>query len=162
MRLNVKRYLEIIEEKKIDGEAVWKAAGLSAKTYQWIMDNQYTELSTIERIADYIRCKPGEIYLPDSSNVTENVIEFLRDQKQATLTFSQGRYISRIKKLAESHPEECQIVSENRDGSICAHVPVSWVRIIPDRVFTDERKSELADAFRRNVLNQEPDLDEME
>jgi hypothetical protein len=162
MRLNVKRYLEIIEEKKIDREAVWKAAGLSAKTYQWIMDNQYTEPCTIERIADFIGCIPKEIYLPDSSNVTENVIEFFKDQKQATLTFSQGRYVSRIKKLAESHPEECHIVTENRDGSICAHIPVRWIKITPVREYTEEERQRMGERLRGNDGNTLSIGDEME
>lgn len=153
MRLNVKRYLEIIEEKNIDGETVWKAAGLSEKTYQWILDNQYIELSTMERIADIIGCKPGEIYLPDSAAVNENVIEWLKGQKQATLTFPHGRYKSRIMKLAESYPEECQIVAENKDGSICAHVPVRWIKITPVREYTEEERQEMANRFNGNVEN---------
>lgn len=62
---------------------------------------------------------------------TENVIEFLLDDKRATVTFSQGRYKSRIKKLAAERPEECEIVAENQDGSICAHIPVRWIKISP-------------------------------
>lgn len=59
----------------------------------------------------------------------ENVIEFLENQERATVTFSQGRYKTRIRRLAAEHPEECQIVAENPDGSLCAHIPVAWVRI---------------------------------
>lgn len=55
-------------------------------------------------------------------NCIENVIEFIGDEKRATVTFSQGRYKSRIRKLAEEHPEECQIMAENKDGSLCAHI----------------------------------------
>lgn len=77
----------------------------------------------------------------------ENVIEFLRDEKCATVTFSQGRFKTKIRKLAESHPEECQIVAENKDGSICAHVPVNWVKISPPRVLSDKQ----LEAARINV-----------
>lgn len=62
---------------------------------------------------------------------TENTIEFLAGETRATVTFSQGRYKSRIKKLAAERPEECSIVAENQEGSICAHIPVSWVKINP-------------------------------
>lgn len=85
-------------------------------------------------------------------NCIENVIEFIRDQKRATVTFSQGRYISRIKKLAADHPDECQIVAENKDGSICAHIPVSWIRINPGMDLTDEQKARLSE-HARSVLN---------
>lgn len=81
--------------------------------------------------------------------VTENVIEFLRDQKIATVTFSQRRYISRIKKLAKERPDECEIVVENQDGSIVAHIPVKWVRINPGKDMTDEEKAEYAKRFSK-------------
>ena len=59
----------------------------------------------------------------------ENNIEFLRNQERATCSFTQGRFISKMKKLAEQYPDECQIVGENNDGSIVAHFPVKWIHI---------------------------------
>ena len=50
----------------------------------------------------------------------ENAIEFMTNGTKATLTFSQGRYKSVIRKLAEKHPDDCQIIADNEDGSICA------------------------------------------
>ena len=79
----------------------------------------------------------------------ENVIELLENQERATVTFSQGRYKNRIKKLASEHPGECEIVAENTDGSLCAHVPVSWVKIIPTPQLTDEQRERKAEAMRR-------------
>ena len=84
----------------------------------------------------------------------ENVIEFLKDESQATVTFSQGRYISRIKKFAAERPEECKIVAENKDGTICAHIPVSWIKIAPPREvkLTEEQRQALAErlaAYRK-------------
>ena len=67
----------------------------------------------------------------------ENVIEFLKDSKTATGTFTQIRHINRIKKLALHRPDECQIVEENPDGSIVAHFPVSWVKIRPPKEVSD-------------------------
>lgn len=46
----------------------------------------------------------------------ENAIEFMTNGTKATLTFSQGRYKSVIRKLAEKHPDDCQIVADNEDG----------------------------------------------
>ena len=74
----------------------------------------------------------------------ENVIEFIRDENVATVTFTQGRYRSRIKTLAEKYPEECEVVAENPDGSICAHIPVKWIRINPGRDLTEEQREEIA------------------
>ena len=79
----------------------------------------------------------------------ENVIEFLYNAKQATVTFTQGRYISRIKELAEKRPEECKIVHTNEDGSIVAHIPVSWIRVSPPRELSDEVKEKAAERGRK-------------
>lgn len=70
----------------------------------------------------------------------ENVIEFIENEKRATVTFSQGRFKTRIRKLAVEHPEECQIMKENKDGSLLAHVPVSWIKITPLAKRTEEQR----------------------
>ena len=44
----------------------------------------------------------------------ENAIEFMTNGTKATLTFSQGRYKSVIRKLAEKHPDDCQIIADTR------------------------------------------------
>ena len=77
-------------------------------------------------------------------NVRENAIEFLRDSKTATVTFSQPRYITRIKELAKEHPEECKIKAVNPDGSIVARIPVKWVKITPPRELSEETRQAAA------------------
>jgi hypothetical protein len=81
---------------------------------------------------------------------TENNIEFLRDAETATCSFSQGRYISKIRKLAEKYPDECEIVAENKDGSIVAHFPVKWIQITKreGREMTEEEKEAAAERLR--------------
>lgn len=142
LRLNVSSYRRITDKNGLKDEEVCKRTGLSEKTLSWILDNQYAEGSTLERIADAIGCTPDEIALPDTMRNTENVIEWLRDQEQATLTLTQPRTITSVKKLADKHPEECRIVSENKDGSICAHVPTKWVRILPLAKRTEEQREQ--------------------
>ena len=86
----------------------------------------------------------------------ENVIEFVLNSETATVTFCQGRYISRIKELAEKKPDECKIVQINRDGSIVAHVPVAWVKINPTRELSDEMReqySERMKSLRQSLAN---------
>ena len=80
----------------------------------------------------------------------ENVIEFLENQKRATVTFSQGRYKSRIRKLAKEYPEACEIVAENPDGSIYAHIPTSWIKISPPRQFTEEQRQRMGERLNGN------------
>lgn len=63
------------------------------------------------------------------TDLRENVIEFLNNQKVVTVTLSQCRYISKVRKLAKSYPDEVQIVAENQDGSIVGHIPTCYIRI---------------------------------
>ena len=81
----------------------------------------------------------------------ENAIEFMTNGTNATLTFSQGRYKSVIRKLAEKHPDDCQIIADNEDGSICAHVPVAWIRISPPKQYTEEQRQQMGERMRRNI-----------
>ncbi len=80
----------------------------------------------------------------------ENMIEFLENEERATVTFSQGRYKTRIRKLAKERPKECQVVAENPDGSLCAHIPVTWIKINPGYQLTKEQREQKAETMWRN------------
>ena len=150
MRLNGKKVMEIMAEKNLTAETVCSRTGLFEKSFHWIIENGNASVDAMERIADSIGVTVGEIALPDISGNVENGIEFLKDSDRATVSFSQGRYISRIKKLAAERPAECEIVAENTDGSICAHIPVSWVKINPTQQLSDERRQRMADVMNQN------------
>ena len=92
----------------------------------------------------------------------ENVIEFLKGEKTATISFTQGKYANKIKRLAEEYPDDVRIVHEAKkvivteDGgeteaiqSIVAHIPVRWVRIAPPRKMSDEQR----EAARQRLLD---------
>ena len=84
---------------------------------------------------------------------TENVIEWIENDKVATITLSQRGQISKIRKLAEEHPEDVQILHNNADGSICAHIPVSYIKFRAPRELTEETKQELADRATKARLS---------
>lgn len=93
-----------------------------------------------------------------NSDCGENNIEFLRNQQTATVCFSQGRFINKIKSLKEKYPDDVNIIVENTDGSIVAHIPTKWVKIMPPRQvdITDERREELRqrmESMRKNRKN---------
>ena len=145
MILDSNRYQEIMTEKGLTVEEVSKRTGLTLKSVKWIFTNGYSSIDAQERLASVLEVPVSEVVKEESMGFEENVIEFTKGAKTATLSLSQGRYISKIKKLAERYPNECEIVAENKikDSSICAHVPVSWIKIIPPRKLTEVQKKEL-------------------
>ena len=72
----------------------------------------------------------------------DNVIEFFTEEKTATLTLHKKKYVNRIKKLAESRPDEVEL-AENSDGTICATIPLKWIKISPSRQLTEEQREEI-------------------
>ncbi len=140
MRLDGKKIVGIMGAKKLTEETVCSRTGLYQKSFQWIVKEGFASGDVAERIADAIGVAVGEILLPEITGNTENVIEFTKGSGRAGVTFCQGRYKSRIKKLAADRPEECQIVAENTDGSICAHIPVAWIRISPPPARTETQR----------------------
>ena len=80
----------------------------------------------------------------------ENVIEWVRGDKEVTVTFpSSTKFNNTVRKLAEKYPDEVKIVAINKDGSIVAHLPLNYVKISHPRVLTDEQKQAAADRLNR-------------
>ena len=75
---------------------------------------------------------------------TENMVEFISGTRTATVTFTNQKHINRIKKLYEERKDDFKYFVENPDGSVCAKIPLKWVRINPGsktgRVMTEEQK----------------------
>lgn len=139
MRLNINKYQEMMQQRNIEKADIERMTGITVQTLDWIFENQYLEVSTLERLAQVVECDTREIALPDHYG-NENVIEWVKDGKTATLSLTQGRTISRVMKLAKSRPEECKIIAQNADGSICARVPVGWIKISPIKEVSEEQK----------------------
>ena len=75
----------------------------------------------------------------------ENCIEWLNGQDTMSVTLSQGRYISKVRKLAKKYPDLVQILAENNDGSIFAHMPLKSLKlnIISPKELGDDEKEKL-------------------
>lgn len=81
----------------------------------------------------------------------DNVMEWLTGQKIGSVTFSQKRWVNKIRKYASEFPDDIRIVAENEDGSICAQVPITWFKFSPPRKgreMTDEERAEAAERLR--------------
>lgn len=87
----------------------------------------------------------------------ENVVEFLSGQRTCTVTFTNQKHINRIKKLHEERGDEFKYYVENKDGSVCAKIPLKWVRINPGskekREMTEEQKEILRQRFAASRQN---------
>jgi hypothetical protein len=79
----------------------------------------------------------------------ENSIEFMNGQKTMTVTFCAKRWINKVMKLYEKRPEDIEIIAENPDGSICARLPVSYLKLSAPREMTDEQRQ----AARERLLS---------
>ena len=83
----------------------------------------------------------------------ENVIEFIKNEDTATVSFTQERFITKIKKLAEQYPEDVQITHVNKDGSIVAHIPVSYIKLSNlSRNLTDEQRQAISDRLNGHTV----------
>ena len=149
MRLNGKKIVEVMKAKSLTEETVCSRIGPYQRSFQWIVKEGFASEDAAERISDAIGVTVGEILLPEISGNVENVIEFTKDRERASVTFCQGRYKSRIKKLVAFRPEECQIVAENTDGRLCVHIPVAWIRINPTKQLSEEQRKEIAERFKQ-------------
>lgn len=79
----------------------------------------------------------------------ENNIEFLTGADTATITFTQRKYISKIKRLAKKYPDEIKYYVENKDGSVCAEVPLTWIKVSHPKIVSDEQR----EAARQRLAN---------
>lgn len=59
----------------------------------------------------------------------ENCIEFLTGDEIVTVTFSSRKWVNKMKQLAEKFPSQVEIVANNDDGSIVAHIPIECIKI---------------------------------
>lgn len=82
----------------------------------------------------------------------ENGIEWLNGQDTVTFSFSQKKFINKVRALAEKYPDEVKIYAENNDGSITGNLPLKFVKISAPRQITmdDETKANLAERLRLN------------
>ena len=82
---------------------------------------------------------------------SENMIEFISGQRTATVTFTNQKHINRMKKLYEERGDEFKYFKENEDGSVCAKIPLKWIKVnagaLPGtgkkREMTEKQKEEL-------------------
>lgn len=83
------------------------------------------------------------------TDIQETAIEHCLGDTYATVTAAEGTTVRMIRKLAAAHPTDVQIIAENNDGSLLAHVPWRWVKISAPRKMTEEQRQRAAERLRR-------------
>lgn len=82
-------------------------------------------------------------------NNNENCVEFLNNQKTMTVSFCSQKWITKIKKLSQSNPNDVEIIAENKDGSICAKLPIKYLKISAPRKISDEQRQKASERFKK-------------
>lgn len=84
---------------------------------------------------------------------TENMIDFISGRRTATVSFTNRKHINRIKEIYADRSEEFKFYHENEDGSVCATIPLKWIKINPgSKPDPDKPKRELSPEHKAKLL----------
>lgn len=80
----------------------------------------------------------------------ENVIEWLNGSDYIGATLSQKKWINKVELFA-TQDKNVRILARNADGSIFAHLPISYLKLSPKRTveLTDEERKEISERLHR-------------
>ena len=79
------------------------------------------------------------------AELKENNIEWCNGQDVIAVTLHQGRFISKVEKLAKKFPKQVKIIARNEDGSIFAKLPLRALKL------NLSYRAELSDSERKEV-----------
>lgn len=82
----------------------------------------------------------------------ETVVGYLNVDNYASFDSNETKWINKILKLKDQYPDEVKIICmpEDNDGSLCAHIPKSWLKVNPPKKMnlTEEQKALRAERMR--------------
>ena len=84
------------------------------------------------------------------------MFEWVSFQKHATLTISQSKYVHLLEHLAETNPDDVQIIARNKDGTICVHVPLHYIQIRRPRQYSEDQRKAMAARFYKDPSDPQP------
>ena len=65
--------------------------------------------------------------------MSETVFEHIRGNDTFTVTAAEPWSVGMIRRLQAKHPDQVEIICTNQDGSLLAHLPFEWMRIVPKK-----------------------------
>ena len=63
------------------------------------------------------------------SDLKENVIEWITGDDTISCTFTQKKYINKVRKLLDKQPSLVSFYHENKDGSIFCRLPLKTLKL---------------------------------
>lgn len=80
----------------------------------------------------------------------ENVIEWLNGSDYIGVTLSQKKWINKVETMARQD-ENVRILARNADGSIFAHLPISYLKLSKKRrvQLSNEEREAMAERMRK-------------
>ena len=84
------------------------------------------------------------------NRVRDNSVEWYTGQTIVTATFSQRKWINKLKRLAEKHPDEVTIEKEY-DDCILVHMPIGYVKISPPKKVSAEQRERMRLQAQKNI-----------
>lgn len=86
----------------------------------------------------------------------ENCIEWISNQHNITCTFSQLKWVNKVKQLQKKHPDKVKIVAENKDGSIVAKMPIKALKLsIIERELSEEQRQEMSHRLKQRIYKED-------
>lgn len=87
------------------------------------------------------------------NEIKETIFSSDSDNKFATVTSNERKWITKIRKLAEQRPDEVKIVLEPEDnfGYMLVHLPKSYMKLSPPhtKTMTDEQRAAAAERLKK-------------
>ena len=114
-----------------------------------VVETEEFDSDELEDLADNSDTEKARFF----NKCRDNGVEWYTGDERVTVTFSQRKWVSKIKKLAEKRPNDVEIVVENEDGSIVAHLPLSFIKISPPKQVSEEQKERMRLQAQKNIAD---------
>lgn len=82
--------------------------------------------------------------------MNEFSIEWIKGSEYAGISVPSGTALkSKLLRLADKNPDEVEIIALNEDGSLFAHVPVRYIKIVPPKKMSEEQREAASERFKQ-------------
>lgn len=93
-------------------------------------------------------------------SMIEFVIEWIKGAETATVTApSSTALCNSMKRMKEKHPDKVTEFIQNKDGSICCHVPIEWVSVRPPKRINYSEEEKIKRAERMKEMRARQSID---